>query len=467
MTKMDIGEMVAASMQEILASDSHQRFFKKAEKCCSCAKCGKDCPCKGDCNDCSMCSDTNHVHDDKCACGDSAQMATAINEIMDTLSKVAAIQEEIGLTDSAVSTLKAMNAMVNEMNKIAQDLGQDQNAVKAKDLIDQISGDTDSRRDWRQFSEDFPEEWELLKKRVDESHVGAEPVPSGLFDYVGPEGADTIPPEEAVANTDLPPESLVGQDPLPAQSPVDGFQALLEEPAPDTEVDPIEGSSYGPDKPTIPVPRNAFQRLDEWLKLAHEMEEEGPDFEDEEEPSRDMRGYTMKGRELEDMLGDEEPDYISHDEAAEMPDLFGLEPDIDPEDLSHSDDLMWASDLDGEIESGDFLDQPEDKGPGFTYGPDTQDKSMHDQVRKPGGSWVDYLDLSPEERLEHEMGAGLHDQLDMDPDELSYDDIPSDDEFSPGPESQAHEKIRQNLDNIEDEREHYSPVANSKYEFWG
>lgn len=446
MTKMDIGDMVAASMQDILASDRHQQFFKKAEKCCTCTSCGKDCPCKGKCGDCSMCGDMNHVHDDSCACGD-AKMASAINEIMDTLSKVSAIQEELGLPSSALSTLHAMNAMVDEMTKIAQGLAEDKNEVKAKDLIDRISDSTDSRRDWHQFADEFPEEWALLKKRIDESHQGVEPSPTDLFDYVGPEAADTLAPEEAVANTEIPPESLVGARPLPAAT--DQLQNLTQ--TLETEVLPLEHKQhgewkeeytpYGAETETMP-PKGAFERLDLWLKKAQFLDDDGLDFEDETDPTMD------------------------NEEVGDLPELFGLEPETDSEDLSGADDLMWASDLDEELENGDFLELPEDRDEGFDYsGSDKHKPSwMEEMIRLPGGDLVNYDTLSPQDKLEHEMGAGLHERLDIDPDQLSYDDLRQDEI---DPESHMHSDIgTSKYRELTPEDDDWNPNINDEAQFW-
>ncbi|HVI41795.1 MAG TPA: hypothetical protein VM577_14175 [Anaerovoracaceae bacterium] len=87
----------------------------------------------------------------------------------------------------------------------------------------------------------------------------------------------------------------------------------------------------------------------------------------------------------------------------------------------------------------------DDSDPGFTY------ESGNDPVRKPGGEWMDFSNLSPEERLEHEMGAGLHEQLDVDPDKLSYEDLgdpeEEDEDFWP----KHHNHDYDDVDDAEDE----------------
>ena len=173
MAKIDIGEIVASSMHEIIKSPEHMRIFKHAQekccacsskceadcpckkdvkcpstcnncstlksagqKCCSCSKCDGKCPCKGKCADCSECmpaNDSNHVHDDNCACGGDVMGMTAFNEMVDLLTKISSVQEELGLTKSSGVTLIALSTMIKELQKKAQ-FG-DQNDAKVKDFM--------------------------------------------------------------------------------------------------------------------------------------------------------------------------------------------------------------------------------------------------------------------------------------------------------------------------------------------
>jgi hypothetical protein len=71
------------------------------------------------------------------------------------------------------------------------------------------------------------------------------------------------------------------------------------------------------------------------------------------------------------------------------------------------------------------LDDPELTDEGFDYSSDLGDKELirMPKEHKHDPDWKKYKDLTPSERLEHEMGAGLHERLPMDPDELSDEEV--------------------------------------------
>lgn len=121
--KVSIGDVVASNMNQIIRSQEHRTFFKKASKCCECVgKCKKECPCLSKCaEDCSSCSDPMHVKE------------AEISILFDLMNKVAEIQETLGLTTSATATSKSMGIMTRELAKIAQ---MDSNDMRAYDVLE-------------------------------------------------------------------------------------------------------------------------------------------------------------------------------------------------------------------------------------------------------------------------------------------------------------------------------------------
>lgn len=431
--RIDIGDIVASSMQEIIKSDNHKRYFgKQAAKCCSCkGKCDKECACKGkcmaDCSDCMSANDSNqaddeHQHDDKCACGDAMTKMNAINEMIDLLSKVSAVQENLGLQKSSSVTLQALETLVDELKKNSQDV----NDVKVKDVMMPGSFDkdiftpgktleeeldeidpiealkaTDSPASYRALIENpavgkasleimnDPDDLEELARRVNElgwneSTPTIELAPTEMappsLDYISGEG---------YSDSEIPSASELGQWKLPSARVAPNLEnEFVEEKAkkglnfgrdqvdsPDdfkpsvAELKALRYPSYDPNdsiKTVAPGKKvTAFDQLDTWLKKqSHGLEHEDLDFE--EEPDEEMHAGHFKDQDLEELLEDEELHHeFPHDEELDMPNLFDHEPELDLEDLSHADD-MWAldqmmadSDLTEEIESGDFLESPE------------------------------------------------------------------------------------------------------------
>lgn len=484
--RFDIGEVVAAQMQQIIDSDDHKRIFfnKKAseDKCCSCSTCGKDCPCDKCKKDCKGCEDKGHIHDSNCT---HDQKTGAVNEMLELLSKISAAQDELGLTKSSLVTMQALATMVTELRKIAQE---DTNDVSYGELIEGLKRDPSEKASGYIDYDEYPEIAQLLKQRIEESERGGvESVPTDIFEEVSADPA-TIPPSSeifppSIVNppvsgeistwgptsskeyTDLPPlPSPSGEEKIPHMPPVTYLTVPVERPvrpkdrafkgfrapAPVNVVDLSEQIStkelspedqeYRTETKTVPTPREAFQKLNELL--TKQAQEEYADFEEEPTDEADelealMRSLPdadsnqqMRGHELEELLMNEEDDDSDRH-------LFGL-------DEGYADDMM-ASDLDEELEFGDFLVKPEDGGPGFTYGPGEtypnvkfrknpsglfeeyeepeRYRSPDDIVRIGPGEWKKFEDLSPQERLEHEMGAGLHEQLEIDPDQLSDEEV--------------------------------------------
>ncbi len=437
--RLDVGDIVASSMQQIIQSDEHRKvFYKKANNqiCCKCDTCGEDCPCEKCAEDCKGCvKDNNHVHDATCG---HDKKANAVNEIISLLSKISTVQEELGLNKSSLSTMKALADMVNELKKTAQE---DVNNISYDDLIQGIKTDPEQRHSGKLDYDDFPELMGLLRQRIQESESGKSPSPIDIFEEgVSNESVSDFPksyrfspvdegdlptwgPESEREDTDLPPESLIARN-------FPGIPSL-----PDIDRGELDRTDFlKPEEremPTIPVPKTAFDRLNILLK---KKAQEDIDFEDEDDSDAvlqslmdDYSGDHITGNDLEEMLLNEEPDFFAMDQ-------------------SLADDIH-GSDLDQEMENGDFLKSPkdnktinnaeffgdidpftydfeherEDADPGFTYPGLGKDDT--ETVRVPGKGWVPFKDLGEEEKDELESGAGMRERLDMDPDELSTEEV--------------------------------------------
>lgn len=118
MAKQSIGEIVAQSMQEIVRSDDHKRFFRIAEKAC-CADCNgacdKGCLCSGKCDKNCKCHKDHGDSKDCAQCGDG--MPTMAGLIA-ALNKVSEQQDQLGLNKSAQATLHLLGKMIAEAGDI-------------------------------------------------------------------------------------------------------------------------------------------------------------------------------------------------------------------------------------------------------------------------------------------------------------------------------------------------------------
>lgn len=396
--KFGIGDTVATSMQQIIRSDEHKRIFfnkKATDPCCPCKSCDENCPCKDQCLEiCKTCVDKHHIHDTNCV----HDKTSAVNEIIDLLSKISTVQDELGLVKSSVVTMQALAMMVTELKKTAQI--DDTNDMRWEELSQRINDNPTLRREFRQTELEDPEIVDLLRRRIEDSHlpnlaeegVSADPasdLPPSIIEPPIDGEVFTWSPSAPRDLTELPPLSLKDDLDLPGAPKLPDIDRTLGE----REIPDYLKNEYERAHKTVPVARSAFNRLNELL--TKQAQEEGSDFEDE--PSDEDEIIALMEGDLEEQSAEK--------------DLFGL-------DGSAVDD-MWASDLDEEMESGDFLGLPEDEGPGFNYRGSDKYRDPHDVVRVGPGEWEKFDELSPEERLELEMGAGLHEQLDMDPDELS------------------------------------------------
>lgn len=478
--RLDIGDIVASSMQQIIHSDEHRKtFYKKAEACCKCDKCGEKCFCAEKCvKDCKGCvKDTNHVHDNKC----DHEKTSAVNEIIELLSKISSIQEELGLTKSSLTTLQALAVMVGELKKTAQE---DTNDISYDELIRSID-DPDARRSGRLDYYEHPDIAALLRQRVQESESGELSLPVNIFDDVSADPVSDFPethvfspfdegelstwsPGAESGETEMPPSSL-GSDyvPLFARVPYVDPEDLIG-PEESNETNLIkEEPEIQQEMQTIPVPKNAFDRLSSFLKK--EAQEDGSDFEDEDDAVlQSLMGDFSEDQDDADGLLSEEYD----------PDFFGIE-----NDESFADDESFlGSDLDQELESGDFLESPdsdpfydfdherEDADPGFVY-PGLGQKDL-DTVRMPGRGWVPFKDLDEEEMDELESGAGMRERLDIDPDQITdeeayadeFDNVARDMAFDP--ESRMIGQIGSMYDQIYNSDPEDDEYAPEKAKFW-
>ena len=470
--RLDIGDIVASSMQQIIHSDEHRKtFYKKAEACCKCDKCGEKCFCAEKCvKDCKGCvKDTNHVHDNKC----DHEKTSAVNEIIELLSKISSIQEELGLTKSSLTTLQALAVMVGELKKTAQE---DTNDISYDELIQSID-DPDARRSGRLDYYEHPDIAALLRQRVQESEDGELSLPVNIFDDVSADAVSDFPethvfspfdegelqtwaPDGAGSETEMPPASLRLDRPLPSVGRL-----------PDIDREELDRTDLlrreeERDMPTMPPEKDAFERLNVFLKK--QAQEDG-DFEDEDDAVlQSLMGDFSEDQDDADGLLSEEYD----------PDFFGIE-----NDESFADDESFlGSDLDQELESGDFLESPdsdpfydfdherEDADPGFVY-PGLGQKDL-DTVRMPGRGWVPFKDLDEEEMDELESGAGMRERLDIDPDQITdeeayadeFDNVARDMAFDP--ESRMIGQIGSMYDQIYNSDPEDDEYAPEKAKFW-
>lgn len=389
MNRTGIGDIVAAEMNKIVSSDEHARLFSKADQECKCpsdcdCKAGATCSCKGKCSKgCKACEKTMDVKPKETD-------AKSFANIVDTLTSVSQVLDDLGFRKSAIATLEALDSAISELpiNKTAQtmveDLAQDDDMIdmesldqelgdqdlgdlgELEELLDETSGDMEDANDARLLDElglapleEDPELAGAFSQKLSDRE-------KELLQHIGGEGFE----EEAENETDI--DELLGNT-LTERSPSEGdFPTSLPRPAklPLTEEEMQEEFEAG----LASGKRNPYFMAPDTLK----------------DPSINMS---------EPMTADREKTTIVS--ASEVRNAF--------EKLD-----LWISKHAHEFE---------DEDPGFTYGP-----SDNDKIRLPGGDFVNFESLSPEERLEQEMGAGLHEQLDIDPDELSYEDVSPEDE---------------------------------------
>lgn len=462
-----LGDVVAAQMQQIVQSEEHKRvFFKGAnDKCCSCTTCGKDCSCEKCGKDCKGCA--AHEHDSNCA---HDKTAGAVNEIIDLLQKISSVQDELGLVNSSIFTMKALAMMVAELKKTAQ---VDTNDVSFEELVEDMPDESRFALEAGEF--DDPDIAALLKQRVQESHEGRDPAPFDFTEGVSADPTTPLPssaPDPEFGDVVIEPEEhdtwapgssrnmtfpahpmhpghhegdeLIQEIPIPRlhRPHIDrtyvapGERVDIDENLPQPEMDAARS------KPTVPAlqqhlggghwkddpmdfsdlgPAQAsFKRLNALMK---KYAEEGDDFEEEPDEEQELaelmrhvpgRGSRqMRGHELEEMLLGEEP-YER--------DLFDVPLDADDN---------YASDLDQELENGNFLasrehlvhdplHEEEDAGHGFTS--EFDPREFEDLIRLPGGEERKRVNLDPQDEADLE-NAHLTQQLDLDPDMLTNEEV--------------------------------------------
>lgn len=388
MAKIGIGEAVAASMQEIINSDDYKRMFNivtAAKACCDCTEtCNKNCSCDGKCNKSCPCHKDHGAAADCGACGDGMSMAS----VVESMIRLSEEQDKLGLYDSSMKTIQALQSMISEAVN-----NDDKNDVE---LMPFLNSEPEIKELEPLAEEEIDDpnqaEWWLNEgRRKSEERVSDEAI-NRMLDAGGVE--QIIDSERAHR----------------------GAKSTLRSPVShDTFMD-MEGSSFD-DGDIVD-----FINPSEEEELAAQLNWKHPKVEDEEEKFR--KQYPYFGRDLQPG-GFELPEEFRKIEAFEELDKW-LQTNGEQDDLSME----------------DLLDQELEDSPGFTYGPANKEqpdyefiRKRHDpfisvdaphQVRLPGkehgGRWVDFEDLSLEDKLDQEMGAGLHEQLDIDPDELSWED---------------------------------------------
>ena len=127
--KMNLADLVASSMQEIVDSDEHKKLFKKEaakKSCCpDCKKCGTKCVCKGKCKGCKNCpsKDTKKPEVKKPEAKKTTKKASIdadqVNEIIELLVRASELQDELGLVKSAVLSGLSVQEMMDELSKQA------------------------------------------------------------------------------------------------------------------------------------------------------------------------------------------------------------------------------------------------------------------------------------------------------------------------------------------------------------
>lgn len=391
MAKIGIGEAVAASMQEIINSDDYKRMFNivtAAKACCDCTEtCNKNCSCDGKCDKSCPCHKDHGATADCGACGDGMSMAS----VVESMIRLSEEQDKLGLYDSSMKTIQALQSMISEAVN-----NDDKNDVE---LMPFLNSEPEIKELEHLAEEEIDDpnqaEWWLNEgRRKSEDRVSDEAI-NRMLDAGGVKeilnhGIDTVKP---------------GKDDMSLLHP-----PLLN----DTFMD-MEGSSFEDDDILdfgVPSEEKAIQ-LD-WANPKPAADEEEKFRQRHENYGHD---FQPGGWEL--------PEEFRKIEAFEELDKWlqtNAEQDLSMEDL-----------LNQELEDSDS---------GFTYGPANKEqpdyefiRKRHDpfisvdtphQVRLPGkehgGRWVDFEDLSLEDKLDQEMGAGLHEQLDIDPDELSWED---------------------------------------------
>ena len=305
MANIDLGNLVASSMQDIIDSDEFKLVFAKAKKpCCDCkqGKCAKKCPCKADDKKCKKgcpCLEMNKKAEKKCCdcekcdkeckcagscmdcsmCGDG-MMSEAVREIVEALNKVSAIQDELGLNKSATLTMQALAMTLAEVassnTKLASNM--DENDVSFLDeLLDQEShpleeglsyleeeGPPRAAQEWLKFRKENPELAAQMEERVREQlgeKKKREPSISEILDRTNPVNM------EGVSDSEINQALQALNDPKDAtEAEIDqAVEALEEPPHFDTELSPNSRQMAWQNAP-VPSERQLDRESDEGLK---------------------------------------------------------------------------------------------------------------------------------------------------------------------------------------------------------
>lgn len=371
MNRLGLGNIVAAEMDKIMGSKEHAQMFSKAEKAC---KCPEDCGCKGDCSgSCEACSKSKK---------DEKMSAESFEEIVATLISVSDTLDSLGFRKSAIATLEVVDKTYLEVEKLLS---------TAEDLAHQEAGPGDL--DLEDLDQDLGDLGDLEAMLASEDLEDAND--ARLLDELGLRPLEEDPDLEGAFS-----ENLANKERELLQHV--GGEGFEEENEDNTDIDELLGNSLR--STDLATSEDVPSRLPPPAKVPPSEEE------------------LLRGKvDPEYMYGDLLQDPSVNMSAART----GVSGDRDMKTLAPEVKQAFEK-LDLWIAKHAHEDEDmEDLESGFTYGPSDGDE----KIRLPGGEMVSFDDLSPADRLDQEMGAGLNEQLDIDPDELSYQDIvPDEDE---------------------------------------
>lgn len=427
-----LGDVVAASMMQILESPEHQKIFRTAaaKPCCPCkeGKCGRKCPCKDDgCKKACVCLEDKADKkvkkkaskeccdckgpkcDEKCSCesdcsdcnkcGDGTTVKAKMAEAVQSLLRLAEVQEEAGLEDLALETTEAAEKLLGQLKSASDEEDSDENeawgpgADKSKDAWESLEV-TDKRQLIRR-----------LQEQVDLGELSEEDLATFISneDYVGSEGADSLDPD-----------ALIGTD-LSAPGAAPDTEALLQK-----HVDERYARPYGhdgvddPNDAMVATPAQKAE-LREWRKNRTEEELEQETLAPEAEYAdllasahrvmkSFLKSFAQMPEEEEDEAAAEDQDFEDESDSNDaLDDLF------EDEEQSEDEGLSFPG-----VESAEIDES------GFGVG-EAEEVANH-KVRKEDG-WKNFLDLSDEDQLEHLSNNELTRDYDTDMDSLTDEDM--------------------------------------------
>lgn len=383
MNKFGLGNIVAAEMDKIMGSKEHDKLFSKAEKDC---KCSPDCKCKEN----GACSCDGKCEEDCKSCGKQEKSTIySFQEIVDTLISVSKILDNSGFRKSSISTLEALDKTYVEVEKLLS------KAQVDEEMLDEVS-DKELDRDLGDLGE--------LEAMLDASEDLEDVNDAKLLDELG-----LRPLEEDPELTGMYSSKLSDQEKELLQHV--GGEGFEEES--DTDIDDLLGNSLSA---TEPVSSGEIEpALPKPAKIPPSEEEMQEQFEKELAAGKRNPYYIHPGA-LKD-LSTTEDEFAPVDREGQTissftPEIKKAFDKLDAWMIKHAHDF---DDLPPESLS-DFDDVSPDglsfKNPEFD----------NEKIRVGPGDWKSFEELSPEDQ-EEKMRAGLQERTNINPDQLSYDDI--------------------------------------------